>query len=46
MYINSFFAEYSQPGFYHSVSLQRGTVNPWQAAQPPQEPHGPHINPV
>ncbi|CAI5639878.1 unnamed protein product [Oreochromis niloticus] len=39
-------SEYSQPGFYHSVSLQRGTVNPWQAAQPPQEPHGPHINPV
>ncbi|XP_028259931.1 myocyte-specific enhancer factor 2B [Parambassis ranga] len=35
-------SEYSQPGFYHSVSLQRGTVNPWQA---PQEPHGPHISP-
>uniref|UniRef100_A0A665T356 Myocyte-specific enhancer factor 2B-like n=1 Tax=Echeneis naucrates TaxID=173247 RepID=A0A665T356_ECHNA len=37
--------EYSQPGFYHSVSLQRAAVNPWQAAQPPQEPHGPHISP-
>uniref|UniRef100_A0A3P8SIM9 Myocyte enhancer factor 2b n=1 Tax=Amphiprion percula TaxID=161767 RepID=A0A3P8SIM9_AMPPE len=34
--------EYGQPGFYHSVSLQRGTVNPWQPVQPPQEPHGPH----
>ncbi|KAE8294344.1 Myocyte-specific enhancer factor 2C [Larimichthys crocea] len=38
-------SEYSQPGFYHSVSLQRGAVNPWQPAQPPQEPHGPHISP-
>ncbi|CAN9500571.1 unnamed protein product [Ophioblennius macclurei] len=35
-------SEYSQPGFYHSVSLQRGTMNPWPAAQTPQEPHGPH----
>ncbi|KAK5870042.1 hypothetical protein PBY51_024706 [Eleginops maclovinus] len=35
-------SEYSQPGFYHSVSLQRGSVNPWQS---PQEPHGPHIHP-
>uniref|UniRef100_A0A3Q3KDN3 Myocyte enhancer factor 2B n=1 Tax=Monopterus albus TaxID=43700 RepID=A0A3Q3KDN3_MONAL len=37
--------EYSQPGFYHSVSLQRGAANPWQPAQTPQEPHGPHITP-
>ncbi|KAM4548023.1 myocyte-specific enhancer factor 2B isoform 1-T1 [Odontesthes bonariensis] len=37
-------SEYSQPGFYHSVSLQRGTVNPWQPTQPPQESHGPHIS--
>ncbi|KAM7388460.1 hypothetical protein PAMP_024632 [Pampus punctatissimus] len=36
--------KYSQPGFYHSVSLQRGAVNPWQPLQAPQEPHGPHIN--
>ncbi|XP_034557901.1 myocyte-specific enhancer factor 2B [Notolabrus celidotus] len=35
-------SEYSQPGFYHSVSLQRGAVNPWHPAQAPQEPH---INP-
>ncbi|CAJ1060239.1 myocyte-specific enhancer factor 2B [Xyrichtys novacula] len=34
--------EYGQPGFYHSVSLQRGAMNPWHPAQPPQEPH---INP-
>ncbi|KAM3875965.1 myocyte-specific enhancer factor 2B [Diretmus argenteus] len=39
-------SEYSHPGFSHSVSLQRGAVNPWQQAQPPQEPHGPHISPV
>ncbi|XP_035508562.1 myocyte-specific enhancer factor 2B [Morone saxatilis] len=39
-------SEYSQSGFYHSVSLQRGAVNPWQPAQPPQEPHGPHISPA
>ncbi|KAM7410213.1 hypothetical protein PAMA_001589 [Pampus argenteus] len=32
-------SEYSQPGFYHSVSLQRGAVNPWQPLQAPQEPH-------
>ncbi|KAF7662974.1 hypothetical protein LDENG_00221100 [Lucifuga dentata] len=38
-------SEYNQPGFYPSVSLQRGSVNPWQAAQPPQEAHGPHISP-
>ncbi|XP_053285800.1 myocyte-specific enhancer factor 2B [Pleuronectes platessa] len=31
--------EYSQPGFYHSVSLQRGAVNPWQTVQLPQEHH-------
>ncbi|XP_068175423.1 myocyte-specific enhancer factor 2B [Antennarius striatus] len=37
-------SEYSQPGFYHSVSLQRGAMNPWQSAQSPQEPHGPHIS--
>ncbi|MEQ2269257.1 hypothetical protein XENORESO_001951, partial [Xenotaenia resolanae] len=30
---------YSQPGFFHSVSLQRGTVNPWQ-----HESQGPHIS--
>ncbi|XP_034036181.1 myocyte-specific enhancer factor 2B isoform X2 [Thalassophryne amazonica] len=30
---------YGQPGFYHSVSLQRGPVNPWQT------PHESHINP-
>nr|XP_040040475.1 LOW QUALITY PROTEIN: myocyte-specific enhancer factor 2B [Gasterosteus aculeatus aculeatus] len=34
-------SEYSQPGFYHSVSLQRGAVNPWQ----PQDSHGPHMSP-
>ncbi|XP_037326497.2 myocyte-specific enhancer factor 2B [Pungitius pungitius] len=38
-------SEYGQPGFYHSVSLQRGAVNPWQQAQPPQDPHGPHMSP-
>ncbi|XP_055363621.1 myocyte-specific enhancer factor 2B [Betta splendens] len=38
-------SDYSQPGFYHSVSLQRGAVNPWQPAQPPQQPHGPHGSP-
>ncbi|XP_071782072.1 myocyte-specific enhancer factor 2B [Centroberyx gerrardi] len=38
-------SEYNHPGFPHSVSLQRGAVNPWQPAQPPQEPHGPHISP-
>ncbi|XP_039984798.1 myocyte-specific enhancer factor 2B [Xiphias gladius] len=38
-------SEYSHPGFYHSVSLQRGALNPWQAAQQPQEPHGPHLSP-
>ncbi|KAM9848569.1 myocyte-specific enhancer factor 2B [Aulostomus maculatus] len=38
-------SEYSQPGFYHSVSLQRGAVNPWQPVQPPQELHGPHVSP-
>ncbi|KAK5605252.1 hypothetical protein CRENBAI_017053 [Crenichthys baileyi] len=32
-------SEYSQPGFFHSVSLQRGTVNPWQ-----HESQGPHIS--
>ncbi|XP_047443102.1 myocyte-specific enhancer factor 2B isoform X1 [Mugil cephalus] len=37
-------SEYTQPGFYHSVSLQRGAMNPWQPAQPSQEPHGPHIS--
>ncbi|XP_017262620.1 myocyte-specific enhancer factor 2B [Kryptolebias marmoratus] len=37
-------SEYSQPGFYHSVSLQRGTVNPWQPTQTPHESHGPHIS--
>ncbi|CAG5864735.1 unnamed protein product [Menidia menidia] len=37
-------SEYSQPGFYHSVSLQRGTANPWQPTHPHQEPHGAHIN--
>ncbi|XP_041861332.1 myocyte-specific enhancer factor 2B [Melanotaenia boesemani] len=37
-------SEYSQPGFYHSVSLQRGAVNPWPPTQLPQEPHGPHIS--
>ncbi|KAM9383870.1 myocyte-specific enhancer factor 2B isoform 1-T2 [Pholidichthys leucotaenia] len=35
-------SEYSQASFYHS--LQRGTANPWQPAQPSQEPHGPHIS--
>ncbi|XP_031174210.1 myocyte-specific enhancer factor 2B [Sander lucioperca] len=38
-------SEYSPPGFYHSVSLQRGTMNPWQPAHLPQEPQGPHISP-
>ncbi|XP_026160616.1 myocyte-specific enhancer factor 2B [Mastacembelus armatus] len=38
-------SDYSQPGFYHSVSLQRGAMNPWQPALPPPEPHGPHITP-
>ncbi|TNN39400.1 hypothetical protein EYF80_050431 [Liparis tanakae] len=37
-------AEYSQPGFYHSVSLQRGAVNPWQQAQP-QDSNGLHMSP-
>ncbi|XP_024908110.1 myocyte-specific enhancer factor 2B isoform X1 [Cynoglossus semilaevis] len=31
--------EYNQSGFYQSVSLQRGAVNPWQTTQLPQEPH-------
>ncbi|XP_029987656.1 myocyte-specific enhancer factor 2B [Sphaeramia orbicularis] len=37
-------SEYSPPGFYHSVSLQRGAMNPWQPAQPPQDTHGSHIS--
>ncbi|XP_037530736.1 myocyte-specific enhancer factor 2B [Nematolebias whitei] len=37
-------SEYSQPAFYHSVSLQRGAANPWQPTQTPHEPHGPHIS--
>ncbi|XP_035502675.1 myocyte-specific enhancer factor 2B [Scophthalmus maximus] len=37
--------EYSQPGFYHSVSLQRGAMSPWQTAQSPPEHHGLHISP-
>ncbi|XP_068615485.1 myocyte-specific enhancer factor 2B-like [Brachionichthys hirsutus] len=37
-------SDYSQPGFYHSVSLQRGAANPWQPSQSPQEPHGIHIS--
>uniref|UniRef100_A0A3B3X615 MADS-box domain-containing protein n=1 Tax=Poecilia mexicana TaxID=48701 RepID=A0A3B3X615_9TELE len=32
-------SEYSQPGFFHSVSLQRGPVNPWQ-----HESQSPHIS--
>ncbi|XP_015254910.1 myocyte-specific enhancer factor 2B [Cyprinodon tularosa] len=32
-------SEYTQPGFFHSVSLQRGTVTPWQ-----HENQGPHIS--
>ncbi|XP_003974126.2 myocyte-specific enhancer factor 2B [Takifugu rubripes] len=35
-------SEFSQPGFYHTVNLQRGAVNPWQQALSLQEPH---INP-
>ncbi|KAM8875007.1 myocyte-specific enhancer factor 2B [Spinachia spinachia] len=37
-------SEFSQPGFYHSVSLQRGAVTPWQQAQPPQDSHAPHMS--
>nr|XP_057929283.1 myocyte-specific enhancer factor 2B [Doryrhamphus excisus]XP_057929284.1 myocyte-specific enhancer factor 2B [Doryrhamphus excisus]XP_057929285.1 myocyte-specific enhancer factor 2B [Doryrhamphus excisus]XP_057929286.1 myocyte-specific enhancer factor 2B [Doryrhamphus excisus]XP_057929287.1 myocyte-specific enhancer factor 2B [Doryrhamphus excisus]XP_057929288.1 myocyte-specific enhancer factor 2B [Doryrhamphus excisus] len=37
-------SEYSQPGFYHSFSLQRGAVNSWQATPPPHQLHGPHIS--
>ncbi|XP_054645778.1 myocyte-specific enhancer factor 2B isoform X2 [Dunckerocampus dactyliophorus] len=37
-------SEYSQPGFYHSVSLQRGAVNSWQATQPPHQLHGAHLS--
>ncbi|KAF7203439.1 myocyte-specific enhancer factor 2B [Nothobranchius furzeri] len=42
--VSAIAAEYSQPGFYHSVSLQRGVMNPWQTAQTPHESHGPHIS--
>ncbi|CAB1324445.1 unnamed protein product [Coregonus sp. 'balchen'] len=38
-------SDYSHPGFSHAVSLQRGTVNPWQTAQP-QEHHVPHLSQV
>ncbi|XP_021459396.2 myocyte-specific enhancer factor 2B isoform X1 [Oncorhynchus mykiss] len=38
-------SDYSHPGFSHAVSLQRGTVNPWQTAQP-QEQHVPHLSPA
>lgn len=38
-------AEYSQSGFFHSVSLQRAAMNPWQPSQLPQETHGSHISP-
>ncbi|XP_056132974.1 myocyte-specific enhancer factor 2B [Lampris incognitus] len=38
--------EYGHSSFSHSVSLQRGAVNPWQSMQPLQEPHGPHMSPV
>ncbi|XP_061539039.1 myocyte-specific enhancer factor 2B isoform X1 [Phycodurus eques] len=37
-------SEYSQPGFHHSVSLQRGAVNSWYSMQPAHQLHGPHIN--
>ncbi|XP_061681948.1 myocyte-specific enhancer factor 2B [Syngnathoides biaculeatus] len=37
-------SEYSQPGFYHSMSLQRGAVNSWQSVQTAQQLHGAHIN--
>ncbi|XP_013872189.1 myocyte-specific enhancer factor 2B [Austrofundulus limnaeus] len=37
-------SDYSQSGFYHSVSLQRGMVNPWQPTQASHESHGPHIS--
>ncbi|XP_056270828.1 myocyte-specific enhancer factor 2B [Pseudoliparis swirei] len=37
-------SEYSQSGLYHSVSLQRGAVNPWQQAQP-QDSNGLHMSP-
>ncbi|XP_019752368.1 myocyte-specific enhancer factor 2B isoform X2 [Hippocampus comes] len=37
-------SEYSQPSFYHSVSLQRGAVNSWQTTQPSHHLHGPHVN--
>ncbi|KAM6921608.1 myocyte-specific enhancer factor 2B [Xenentodon cancila] len=30
-------SEYGQPGFYHSVNLQRGAASPWQPAQPPPQ---------
>lgn len=38
-------SEYSQSGFFHSVSLQRAAMNPWQPSQLPQETHGSHISP-
>ncbi|KAK6320389.1 hypothetical protein J4Q44_G00094960 [Coregonus suidteri] len=38
-------SDYSHPAFSHAVSLQRGTVNPWQTAQQ-QEQHVPHLSPA
>ncbi|XP_061593729.1 myocyte-specific enhancer factor 2B [Cololabis saira] len=37
-------SEYTQPGFYHSVNLQRGAASAWPPAQHPQQHHGPHIS--
>ncbi|XP_037105583.1 myocyte-specific enhancer factor 2B [Syngnathus acus] len=37
-------SEYSQPSFYHSVSLQRSAVNSWQTTQPSNQLHGPHLS--
>ncbi|XP_057697492.1 myocyte-specific enhancer factor 2B [Corythoichthys intestinalis] len=36
--------EYSQPSFYHSLSLQRGPVNSWQNIQSAHQLHGHNIN--
>ncbi|XP_077389761.1 myocyte-specific enhancer factor 2B [Festucalex cinctus] len=37
-------SEFSQPSFYHSVSLQRGAANSWQTTQTSHHLHGPHLS--
>ncbi|XP_061744621.1 myocyte-specific enhancer factor 2B isoform X3 [Nerophis ophidion] len=37
-------SDYSQPSFYHSINLQRGAANSWQASQPAHELQGPHVS--